>query len=74
MQLAGNATKGQITAYAVVGAVMWLAYVLAAIVGEWRRKRAQRQYGRGEAMAERDAGSDSSGGGPKKWFGRGRYS
>jgi len=39
LQLAGNASKGQIAAYSVVAVVMWLLWVGAALFGEIRRRR-----------------------------------
>ena len=36
----GAPSNGQVVAYSVVAAIMWVAYVLAALIGENRRRRA----------------------------------
>ena len=37
--LAGNASRGQIIAYGVVAGVMWLLWMVIAVLGELRRRR-----------------------------------
>ena len=36
----GAQSNGQVVAFSVVAAIMWVAYVLAALIGENRRRRA----------------------------------
>ena len=45
LQLANDASRGQIIAYAVVAAIMWLAYVASAVYGEIKRKRHNKPVG-----------------------------
>lgn len=41
LRLAGNSHSGEI-AYAVIAAIMWLAYVVSIVIGEQRRRRARK--------------------------------
>lgn len=52
LDLAGNATTGQLAAYGVVAGVMGLAYLAAIVVGEMERKSSSRQL-RHEGSEER---------------------
>ena len=44
MRLAENTRSGEI-AYGVVAGVMWLAYVVSAVVGELKRRRTMKRKG-----------------------------
>jgi len=50
LQLANNTTSGKI-AYAVIAAIVWLAYVAAAVYGE-RKRRVSAGSKRGERASE----------------------
>ncbi|PNS18365.1 Cytochrome b561 and DOMON domain-containing protein [Sphaceloma murrayae] len=56
LQMAGDASRGQIVAYAVVAGVMWVAYVASAVWGEVRKGKAVARKGSGESFGEAGMG------------------
>ncbi|KAF2024326.1 hypothetical protein EK21DRAFT_104741 [Setomelanomma holmii] len=62
-------TQGQIIAYGVVAGIMWLLWVIAAVVGEQRRAKAPAEIANKEAEVEDSASSTTESGTPPPYKG-----
>ncbi|KAI1208913.1 uncharacterized protein F4807DRAFT_104065 [Annulohypoxylon truncatum] len=58
-----RASQGVIIAYAVVAGLVWLLWVLVAVLAEYRRRSASRGQNRGRGRGRGASGSGGSGGG-----------